>query len=194
MMGELHRQPRPDALPVWGPGPPGAHGEELDGLLAATAWAGGPWAGPARRLVHEARATLARCVRRRMLLGAAVHGGLSRWVVTHGQAHTDHVLRTPDGARLVRWSTTALAPRERDLGEVLGGAEGTDPWYAYVEAGGPPEPLSPDAVELFALEAHLSRLVDHARRFAGPHEDTAEDRRCFGELEQRVSALLEGWG
>ncbi len=87
------------------------------------------------------------------------------------------MLETADGRRLVDWSGVALAPRERDLREVLGDAEGEEPWFAYVEAGGPPQPLSPDTVELFALEWHLSEIAENAVRFCRPHEDTADDRR-----------------
>ena len=87
----------------------------------------------------------------------------------------------------------ALAPRERDLREVLGAAEGEEPWYAYVEAGGRPEPLSADTIELFDLQWHLSEIAEYAVRFSRPHEDTADDRRCFGDLESELTALVEGW-
>jgi spectinomycin phosphotransferase len=196
LLGDLHSFVRPRHLPVWRPRVgwrARSHRGDLESCLASDAWAGGPYSLPACRLVGDARPVLRACLKRFTLLGAAVNGSISRWVVTHGEPHTAHVVRTPDGPRLVDWETLALAPRERDLREVLGASEGEDPWYAYVEAGGRPEPLSPDTVELFALQWHLSVVTDHAVRFSRPHRGTADDQRCFAELEDGLASLVEGW-
>jgi spectinomycin phosphotransferase len=196
LLGDLHRHPRPRHLPVWRPRigwHPHAGREELESCLAQPGWSGGPWSGPAERLLTDAHAALTRAIRRFLLLGAAVAGSVDRWVVTHGEPHTANLISTPDGPRLVDWGTVCLAPRERDLRETLGRAEGDEPWFAYVAAGGRPEPLSPDTLELFALEWHLSEIAEYAVRFSRPHEDTADDRRCFADLEAEVAALLEGW-
>ena len=196
LLGDLHHQPRPRHLPVWRPRigwHPHAGREELERCLSGVAWTGGPWSGPAERLLTDAGAVLTRVIRRFLLLGAAVAGSVDRWVVTHGEPHTANLISTPDGPRLVDWGSVCLAPRERDLREALGRADGDDPWFAYVEAGGRPEPLSPDTLELFALEWHLSEIAEYAVRFSRPHEDTADDRRCFADLEAEVAALLEGW-
>ena len=48
------------------------------------------------------------------------------------------------------------------------------------EAGGRPDALSPDALELFALEWHLSEIAEYAVQFSRPHEDTPDGRRGFG--------------
>jgi spectinomycin phosphotransferase len=132
-------------------------------------------------------------LRRYALLAAAVTGSVDRWVVTHGQPVSSNLLSTPDGPRLVDWGSVAVAPRERDLLEALDDAEGNDPWYAYVESGGRPEPLSPDTIELFSLERHLSAVSEHAVRFSRPHEDTGDDRRCFGDLEHELGTLVARW-
>jgi spectinomycin phosphotransferase len=196
MAGDLHRQPRPRRLPVWRPRV-GWHGSteraDLERCLAQDDWSGGPWSGPASRLVVDARPVIRQALRRFALLGAALTGTADRWVVTHGVLHSDNVLRTADGLRLVDWSALALAPRERDLGQALGESAGNDPWYAYVEAGGRPEPLSPDSVELFALQWHLSVIAEHAVLFSRPHEDTADARHRFNVLEQEVGAVLSRW-
>ncbi len=196
LLGDLHRHPRPRHLPVWRPRigwHPHAGREELERCLAQQGWSGGPWSGPAERLLSDARTALTRAIRRFLLLGAAVAGSIDRWVVTHGEPHTANLISTPDGPRLVDWGTVCLAPRERDLRETLGRADGDEPWFAYVAAGGRPEPLSPDTLELFALEWHLSEIAEHAVRFSRAHEDTADDRRCFADLETEVAALVEGW-
>jgi spectinomycin phosphotransferase len=197
MMGDLHRQRRLRHLPTWRPRI-GRHGRdrrrELLHCLENGHWSGGPWSGPAGRLVNDAAPVLRQAVRRFTLLGAAVSGGLERWVVSHGRPDASNIVRTPDGHRLVDWGALALAPRERDLRLALADAESGEPWFSYLEAGGVPEPLAPDALELFALEQHLTEVTEHTLLFAGRHGDGPDERRCFGELERELGALLGRWG
>jgi spectinomycin phosphotransferase len=196
VLGDLHCSVRPRHLPVWRPRVgwrAGARAADLQQRLASTDWTGGPWSGPAARLVHDARPVVETCLKRFALLGAAVSGNAGRWVVTHGEPHTGNVMTTPDGIRLVDWDTVALAPRERDLREVLAEADGEDPWYAYLGAGGRPEPLSPDTLELFDLQWHLGEIAELAVRLSLPHTDTADTARDFGDLEDELSSLLDGW-
>ena len=197
LLGELHARQRPRHLPLWRP-TIGWHSdagrEHLELAMATSGWSGGPWSGPGERLLAEARPVVLRAVRRFALLGAAVVGGMDRWVVTHGEPHPANVVTTADGPCLVDWGSVRLAPRERDLRDVLGGADGDDPWYAYVEAGGRPESLSPDTVELFALEWHLSEVAESVVLLTRPHEDSADAERSFGDLEAEVTALVTRWG
>jgi spectinomycin phosphotransferase len=196
LLGELHTQARPSRLDVWRPGlgrHVGNRGADLQRCLEQDVWSGGPWSGPAGRLVLDARSVILVALRRYLLLGAAVTGNLDRWVVTHGEPHARNLLLTADGPRLVDWTTVALAPRERDLREALADADGDEPWYSYIGSGGRPEPLSPDTLELFALERHLSALADHAVRLSRPHPDNGDERRCFGDLEQDVDSLVGRW-
>lgn len=196
MMGDLHQQPRPQRLQVWRPRL-GWHDDteraDLERALAQDDWSSGPWSVPASRVVTEARPVIRQALRRFALLGAAVAGNLDSWVVTHGEPRARNLVRTPDGPRLVGWSRLALAPRERDLREALSEAETDEPWYSYLEAGGRAEPLSPDAVKLFALQWHLSVVCEHAVRFSRPHQDTADERRCFAALERELGALVARW-
>jgi spectinomycin phosphotransferase len=196
MLGELHRQPRPRRLPTWRPsiGPPSSsRRQDLERCLDLEQWQGGPWSVPSGRLVVDAGPVVRKALRRFTLLAAAVNGNADRWVLTHGAPHPSNLVHTLDGPRLLDWGTTALGPRERDLGEVLGDAEGPEPWYAYVEAGGRPDPLSPDTVELFALQRQLSLVAEHAVQFSRPHEDTEDHRRAFGELEWALASLVDRW-
>jgi spectinomycin phosphotransferase len=196
MLGQLHRQPRPRRLPTWRPfiGPPSSsRREDLERSLEMTEWEGGPWSVPAGRMVLDAAPVVRKALRRFTLLAAAVTGSVDRWVLTHGTPYPSNLVRTPDGPRLLDWGTTALAPRERDLGEVLGAAEGHDPWYAYIEGGGRPDRLSPDTVELFALQRHLTLIAEHAVQFSRPHDETDDNRRAFGELEEELTFLVERW-
>jgi len=195
LLGELHRQARPRQLPRWRPriGRQGETGaEDLQRCLELEVWTGGPWSVPAGHLLAASGTLVRRCVRRFSLLAAAVSGNAERWVVTHGAPHTGNLMHTPDGPRLLDWGAVALAPRERDLRQVLGEAEGHEPWFAYVESGGLPDPLSPAAVELFALQWHLTRITDGAVRFSRPHPEGADERQAFAELEEEL-ALLARW-
>lgn len=197
LLGELHRSHRPRGLPLWRPrighGPHDGR-EALEGCLRSRGWTGGPWSGPAERLLLDVAPVVERALRRFLLLGAAVAGSAERWVVTHGAPYGDRTVSTPDGPRLVGWGRACLAPRERDLGETLAEADGDDPWLAYVEAGGRPERLSKDTMELFALQRHLDEIAAQAARFSRPHGDTADDRRGFGALERELDALASNWG
>lgn len=196
MVGSLHRLPRPRQLPPWRPSVGGhsqARAVDLQRCLEQVAWSGGPWAVPTARLLAEARPVVERSLRRFALLAAAICHSADRWVVTHGGAEPEHMVETPDGPRLVGWTSLCVGPRERDLGEVLGAADADRPWYAYLEAGGRPEPLSPDTVEAFALQRHLSRISDAAALFCRTHADGPDERRAFGELEQELGALVERW-
>ena len=197
LLGDLHRQRRPRHLPVWRPrmGRPARRPRGARGLPAgSTAGPAAPGRCPPSGCSPRPAPVVERTLRRFALLGAAVAGSVDRWVVTHGEPHAENLIGTPDGVRLVDWGNLCLAPRERDLREALGEAEGDEPWFAYVESGGRPDPLSPDTLELFALERHLGEIAVHAVRFSRAHEDGADERRCFGELEARVAALLRALG
>jgi spectinomycin phosphotransferase len=196
LLGELHRLPRPRQLPTWEPRlgrHDGTLRDDLEQALGQDQWSGGPWSGPASRLVADARPVLRQSLRRFTLLGAAVVGSADRWVVTHGQPHPRHLVPTADGPRLLDWGMLALAPRERDLRAVLQGADGDGPWYAYLEAGGRPEALSPDTVDLFVLQAQLTAVGEAAVRLSRPHGDGEDERRRFGSLEHGLGALVERW-
>ena len=190
--GELHGHVRPRALPRWEPGvgdPAGTARADLERCLDLEVWDGGPWSGPAGQLVAEAAPVVRQGLRRLALLGAAVRGSVDRWVVTHGELDGGHLLHTPDGVRVVGWGSLALAPRERDLLEALVPAEGSEPWFAYLEAGGTADPLSIDTVRVFALQRHLSAVAADAVALSGPHGDTEDERDRFAGLERGLASL-----
>lgn len=196
LVGALHSQARPHRLAVWSPRlgwRADLRWVDLERCLDQDVWTGGPWSASAGRLVLDARSVIRAALRRHVLLAAAVAGNVDRWVVTHGEPGSHNLMHTPDGPRLVGWGAMALAPRERDLREALAEADGVEPWYSYVEAGGRPEPLSPDTLELFSLHRHLSALSEHARRFSRPHPDSGDERRSFGALEQELDTLVGRW-
>jgi spectinomycin phosphotransferase len=118
-------------------------------------------------------------------------------VPTHGRPHGSHVLATAGGLRLADWATLAVAPPERDLQHVLVDADGEDPELAYLASGGVPRAMSPDLLELFALERHLSEVADSAVRLAAAHPGSADDERCLEDLDTELDALRDlarAWG
>ena len=196
MLGGLHSQVYPRRLPVWTP-QVGRHARVqrsgLERCLELDHWSGGPWSVPAGALLADVQSVVEGALRRFALLGAAVAGTIDRWVVTHGEPNAANMVDSPDGPRLVDWASIRLAPRERDLRETLGESDGNEPWFAYVEAGGRPDPISPDTLELFALEWHLTQIAEHAVLFSRPHEQTADTSRCFTDLESELTLLVDGW-
>ncbi len=183
MLGELHRLPRPRWLPLWRPsiGPPASsRREDLERCLETETWAGGPWSVPgrpagARRATGalEVAATLRPALggrdRQRRPLGA--HPRRRRtartWCTdptgpgssTGARRHWRHVSATS--------ARSSAAPR------------GTTRGTPTSKGGGRPDPLSPDTVELFALQRHLSLIAEHAVQFSRPHHDTADDRHAL---------------
>ena len=196
MMGDLHRQRRLRHLPTWRPRV-GRHGRdrrrELEHCLARTGLVGRAVVGPAGRLVTDAAP---RCAGRAPVHAArrGGRGSPERWVVSHGGPHAANLVRTPDGHRLVGWGALALAPRERDLRLALGDAESEEPWFAYLEAGGVPEPararrprdVRPRAAPDRGHRAHAALRRAPRRR---PRRAPVL-RRARGEL----GALLGRWG
>lgn len=189
----VHRVPRPGRLPLWRPDSgllAAERTDELEHRVSRAEWSGGPWSSATGDLLTPTLPVLRRAVRRFRLLAAAVSGHADRWVPTHGRLAPARVLQTDQGVRVVGWGAAALAPRERDLAQALGEANGVDPWFAYVEGGGPPEPLSQDAVELFTLERVLGRIVLAASSLARPHDDSSVTRARFEDLGDQLTHLV----
>jgi spectinomycin phosphotransferase len=86
---------------------------------------------------------------------------------------------------LVDWESLRLAPRERDLRTVLRGADGAEPFSAYVAHGGIAD-LDDHMVELFDLEWWLSEVADYAVRFSRPHAGDAEEERFHKAFLERA--------
>ena len=92
------------------------------------------------------------------------------WVPTHGEPHTANQLVTGQGIVFVDWESLALAPRERDLGTLVGSG--------YAELVAP----NWEMIELFDLEWRLGELTEYAGWFARPHTGTDSDRTAFDDL------------
>jgi spectinomycin phosphotransferase len=89
-------------------------------------------------------------------------------VATHGEPHSDNQMLTPRGRYLVDWESLKLAPRERDLREL-------------VDAGAPVG-ADPDMVEMFDLEWRLEEIREYTAWFAAEHHGTEDDQIAFAGL------------
>ncbi|MDQ6715194.1 MAG: aminoglycoside phosphotransferase family protein, partial [Actinomycetota bacterium] len=186
-LGELHRSKPPRPLQPWQPGPP--HRELLEHLLEESRgghWANGPFGERARVLLRDNRTHLEGLVTRFDELAASSVESRGGWVVTHGRPHSANVLWSQGGPLLVDWESVRLAPRERDLRDVLRDADGAEPLSAYVASGGTAE-LDADMVELFDLEWWLGHVGRRAARFALPHTGSDEDERDYLALRDELS-------
>ncbi|MGX6603199.1 phosphotransferase [Micromonosporaceae bacterium Da 78-11] len=100
-------------------------------------WTGGPHAEPARLLLAANADRVHRWLADFDRLAAEVRDSPTERVVTHGEPHPGNVLRTPDGLRLIDWTTVRIAPPERDrwmltdaFTEMIeGGSTGQVPFY-----------------------------------------------------------------
>lgn len=173
------------------------HRAEFDAALARldVPWAAGPYAEPARELLRAVRqplgAAFAACDR----LAAAVRADPTPWVVTHGEPHAGNIVRRRDGGRLaiVDWDTCALAPRERDLWQLLpASGDPATALDAYREVAGEGA-VSADALALYRLWWDLCEVAVYTRWFTTPHPDTEDMRTGFGGLRESL-AVLSGAG
>jgi spectinomycin phosphotransferase len=129
-------------------------------------WGPGPYADQARSAVGEHTAELARWTDRYHELARRARG--RTWVCTHGEPHSDNQMLTPQGRYLLDWESLKVAPRERDLRDL-------------VDAGVPVD-ADAEMVEMFDLEWRLDEIDQYTAWFAGEHHDTEDDRIAFDGL------------
>jgi Phosphotransferase enzyme family len=145
-------------------------------------WDFGPFAEPARKLLHACAQELERRVSRYDQLVADVREHSDSWVITHGEPHRANVIRDRQGAvQLVDWDTTLIAPRERDLHMVLD--EDLTGWDEYTEIAGAVA-LNHDALKLYRWWWELADITVFVAGFRRPHERT-EDTVASWEILAR---------
>jgi spectinomycin phosphotransferase len=150
-----------------------------------TRWDSGPFAEPARKLLH----THARAVRDRLRaydhLARRVREEPGTWVVTHGEPHSANVMRdVRGGLQLVDWDTTLMGPRERDLWMIVD-ADLTG-WDEYREVLGSVR-LSEDALGLYRERWALAEICVYVAEFRRPHDETEDTRASWEELVEYLS-------
>lgn len=181
LLGRLHATPVPDGAPPFSYELP--QREALEAALHGDdkAWTAGPYGERVRHLVRERRAGILALLARYAELVAAERADPQPWVVTHGEPHSGNVVRRGAAAmHVVDWDTVRVAPRERDLRDVLHGP-GDPAWAAYRETAGDVD-WRPEVAELFHAWWDLSEIGEYVRWFRGPHADSADDRTAWAGL------------
>ena len=155
-------------------------------------WPGGPFSEPARELLAGAAGQVRRSLET-----------LDRWasrgadageaVITHGEPHPGNIMRVPTTTTgttrmmLIDWDTVGLAPPERDLWMLAGGAG--DELRRYTELTG--RPVDRTALELYRLRWALDDTCYFIRDFRTPHRRTAGTEHTWRSLERTVAGLAE---
>jgi spectinomycin phosphotransferase len=173
----LHRCPPPPGIPEWAPRVDAQFPRRLRERTAAS-WTRGPLGEEARAAIVGRLADVDRWTRRYLALAEEARRDRGAWTATHGEPHVANQVVTPDGLRLVDWESLALAPRERDLLDLV------DHGAAPVDALGAREPM----LELFRLDWRLSEIDAYAAWFQGPHGCSADDRTALGGLHGELRA------
>lgn len=181
LLGRLHAASVPDDAPRFSRALP--HRDLVEAAVrgADRTWAAGPYGERAQALVRGRGPLIEALLAHYDGLVARERADSCPWVVTHGEPHTGNVLRRdPTAMHLVDWETARVAPRERDLRDVLRGPK--DPaWAAYRETAGDVE-CRPHVVELFRAWWDLAEIGEYVCWFRGPHADTADDRTAWAGL------------
>jgi spectinomycin phosphotransferase len=164
-LARLHAVAPPLGIPCWKPLIAPGFAAAVQRRLTEP-WGPGPYANSARHAIGEHLADLARWTHRYNAL--AQRAGGRTWVATHGEPHSDNQMLTPRGRYLVDWESLKLAPRERDLREL-------------VDAGAPVG-ADPDMVEMFDLEWRLDEIREYTAWFAAEHHGTEDDQIAFAGL------------
>lgn len=180
MLGRLHAADPPLAVQRWDLRIPGRDVVPTALDDPDLSWDTGPYGEPTHRLLTATAGGLLAMFDRYDELVRIVEADPDPWVVTHGEPHSANVIRG-DGGRmhLVDWDTVKLAPRERDLAEVLDGPGDVLP--AYQETAGPHAPRL-SALELCALWWALAEVCGYVQLFRRPHDESADTAESWRNL------------
>ncbi len=169
-LARLHGLEPPPGIPRWRPLVTPEFAGDVERKLRAP-WGPGPYADQARGAVAEHIADVAGWTDRYHELARRA---LERiWVPTHGEPHSDNQMLTQQGRYLLDWESLKLAPRERDLRELV--------------ALGVPVGADPEMVEMFDLEWRLDEIDQYTAWFAAEHHGTEDDRIAFDGLVEELT-------
>ena len=156
--------------------------DRLTVALAETSssWSTGPYAERTRALLVRHADDLNSVLSRYDDLVARVRQSADEPVVTHGEPHPGNVIFTPDGASLIDWDTTLLAPHERDLWSLIDEDPEVAPYYTSKSE----RSLNEDALRLYRLWWDLCEISLYVAEFHTPHIDSADTQTAWQGLEK----------
>ena len=172
IVGWLHSRTPPAYVRHWDPTPP-HHAQLLSALRSLTQpWrARSSWATQTHRLLSARRGVIDDLLAQYDGLVAWVRADADPWVLTHGEPDSDNFIRVDDGRLLlIDWMTVAVAPRERDLFDLLQGPGDVLAEYQR-EAG--PHTARAAAMTMIGLHWRLSHLGHDLARLL--RSDSEED-------------------
>ena len=157
------------------------HLDTLQAMIRHTsgAWCGGPYAQRAQELLRTHASDLHALIAAYHGLARRVAAQPERMVITHGEPHAGNVIVTADGLVLVDWDTTLAAPPERDLWDLGGDDASLLDHYAATTG----TEIDDAALSLYRLWFDLAEVGGYLGRFRAPHEDTADTRESWKELQ-----------
>jgi spectinomycin phosphotransferase/16S rRNA (guanine(1405)-N(7))-methyltransferase len=178
MLVQIHRahvgKPRVDDFVV-------PHLDALRAMVRDTggAWCSGPYAQRAQELLRTHARDLHVLIAAYRSLARRVGSQPERMVITHGEPHAGNVIVTADGLVLVDWDTALVAPPERDLWDLAGDDASLFDYYAAATG----TEIDDGALSLYRLWYDLAEVGGYLSLFHSPHEDTADTRESWKELQ-----------
>jgi spectinomycin phosphotransferase len=147
-------------------------------------WVGGPFSEPARALVAGRAEGIRRLLETFDRLAGQVVAARAEPVITHGEPHPANILSAHGRLLLVDWDTVALAPPERDLWMLDGGAG--DELARYAAASG--RRVDDAAIRLYRLRWRLDDIAIVVKRFRSAHVQTADTEHEWLGLARALEA------
>jgi spectinomycin phosphotransferase len=148
-------------------------------------WHGGPYSEPARQLVARHASSLGQALASfDELAREAARCGPS--VITHGEPHSDNILRLAGGLYLIDWGSAGLAPPERDLWD-LADADGRAA-DRYAELTG--RRVNTTVMRMYRLRWSLEEIMLSVRQFRGPHEQNGDTEVAWEAFTEETENLL----
>lgn len=158
--------------------------DRLTTALAETSspWSTGPFAERTRSLLSRHADSLTAALDNFDDLVALVRRSGDRPVVTHGEPHRGNVIFTSEGASLIDWDTTLLAPCERDLWSLID----EDPEVAAYYSSKSGRSLNNDALRLYRLWWDLCEVSLYVTEFHAPHVASVDTETAWEGLQEHL--------
>lgn len=149
-------------------------------------WNGGPYSEPARQFLARHASPISRALAGfDELAREAARGGPP--VLTHGEPHSDNILRAGGRLYLIDWDTAGLAAPERDLWMV---ADPDSPEAdRYTELTG--RRVSTALMRTYRIRWSLDDIMLSLREFRGPHEQNGDTELAWEALTDETGNLLQ---